>query len=71
MRNATISVFPYANGQQVSGMLLRDYFAAHAMTAIVANLGQQNPSNTVVKERVGKTAYEIADAMLGARDSGV
>ena len=70
MKSKTVPMFPYANGQQVPGMLLRDHFAAHAMAALITNLGQSSPRQVIV-ERVGKSAFEIADAMLDARDSGI
>ena len=45
------------------GMSKRDYFAAKAMQGLVAN----GYLNATWKERV-KIAYEIADAMLKARE---
>lgn len=46
------------------GMTLRDYFAAKAMQAWL--VGVENPKI----EGCVKSAYEIADAMLAARQSG-
>ena len=43
------------------GMTLRDYFAAHAMTAIVS-------LDRTYKAETAEIAYGIADAMLAARD---
>jgi hypothetical protein len=43
------------------GMTLRDYFAAKAMHALVNRI--------VSNSELGRTAYEIADAMLKAREA--
>jgi hypothetical protein len=48
------------------GMELRDYFAAHALTGLLAFSPcecRQSPPETAAKE-----AYEMADAMLAARE---
>ena len=45
------------------GMTLRDYFAAKAMQGILANHTYRLTSEEIVTE-----AYEIADAMLKARE---
>ncbi len=56
------------NGNQVEVMSLRDYFAAKAMAAMVAN-----PTTVFTKDIdkcnriVCEMAYAIADAMLAAR----
>lgn len=42
------------------GMMLRDYFAAQAMTGLIRYRSWTN-------EDLGQRAYEIADAMLKAR----
>lgn len=44
------------------GMSLRDYFAAKAMAAYLPGCG------TASMSRVSQVAYEMADAMLAARD---
>lgn len=52
-----------------TGMTLRDYFAAKAMAGIIAN-----PKLCDVSERqnlavwVSRRAYQVADAMLAARE---
>jgi hypothetical protein len=43
------------------GMTLRDYFAAKAMHALVNRI--------LSNSELGRTAYEIADAMLKAREA--
>jgi len=51
---------PIISVMQHTGMTLRDYFAAQAMlrTSVGASY-----------EQLAKTAYEIADAMLKAREA--
>ena len=48
----------------MSGMTLRDYFAAKAMQGMMAD-GQA--FRLVAESTLANTAYEIADAMLKAR----
>jgi len=55
--------FPNAHYHNVSGMTLRDYFAAKAMQAIISS-----HDNTTLDFVSGK-AYQYADAMLKARES--
>jgi hypothetical protein len=50
---------PYSNGYN-EGMTLRDYFAAKAMQALIDNDGLFSDIPT--------QAYELADAMLKARE---
>jgi hypothetical protein len=47
------------------GMTLRDYFAAKAMTGIIAN---RNVDHTITFEEISGRAYKQADAMLKARE---
>ena len=53
------------------GMTLRDYFAAHAMTALVAERPlslTSNPSQRALdREQIAYDAYEMAEAMLTER----
>ena len=59
--------FPFVlkeNGAGEPGMSLRDYFAAHALTGILAA-----PGALPNKVKVAVWAYEYADAMLEARKS--
>jgi hypothetical protein len=55
-----MKAFPNMTNQQ--GMDLRDYFAARAMQAELTNYAGSN------WDRVAKSAYEVADAMLKARE---
>jgi hypothetical protein len=65
------AAFPYAavhgcNGEY--GMTLRDYFAAKAMQGLIASANQKGlyapPDN-----ELASAAYELADAMLKARQA--
>ena len=49
------------------GMDLRDYFAAKAMQAIIANSDKKSISIEEVDLWVGSYAYTVADAMMEAR----
>jgi len=51
------------------GMTLRDYFAAKAMQAIIANSDQTSIAFDEVGGWIGKYSYEVADAMLKAREA--
>lgn len=59
--------FPTNGG--ANGMSLRDYFAAKAMQAILANPPKLNGKELVDQDSVAKGAYLIADSMLKARIS--
>ena len=48
----------------IPGMSLRDYFAAAALTALIIN-----PSTVSVHCPISARAYELADAMLSARET--
>jgi hypothetical protein len=48
------------------GMTLRDYFAAKAMQGMFAS---GNLSKTVQDDELATAAYQMADAMLKARES--
>jgi len=58
----------HRTGTQESGMTLRDYFAAMAMQGILSNahLAKENPMD---RHLIAGTAYEVARAMMIARDS--
>lgn len=52
------------------GMTLRDYFAAHAMPAIldIESTSDIGPGRCIFDSHaVAKAAYQIADAMIAAR----
>jgi hypothetical protein len=49
-------------GLHVTGMTLRDYFAAKAMTGLLARTSTSN-GDAIVKD-----SYALADAMLAARE---
>lgn len=50
-----------------SGMTLRDYFAAKAMQAVIAN-AMCSEKEAVFYDEVSAISYEMADAMLKARE---
>ena len=53
--------FPNPHYHNVSGMTLRDYMAAKAMQALIDNDG--------LFSEIPTQAYEIADAMMKAREA--
>jgi hypothetical protein len=70
------SAFPHVNfmGQKITGMTLRDYFAARAMQGLCARTdGQGFDFATFPKDpmRVALWAYDVADQMLEARKNEV
>ena len=48
------------------GMTLRDYFAAKAMQGLLAGL---TPTTVWSQDEAAETAYNVADAMLRAREA--
>jgi hypothetical protein len=66
-----MSIFAFPNvhnpltGTQESGMTLRDYFAAMALTHFAGKNIDWTPE---IEENIAKGAYQIADAMMRARD---
>lgn len=61
-----VFAFPFAITETpfCSGMTLRDYFAAKAITDIC----DAGMSGRITAETVASVAYEIADAMIKARN---
>lgn len=58
--------FPY--GTAYAGMTLRDYFAAKAMHGWLSTYGSDHGIDGVYEEGVAEFAYEMADAMMKARN---
>jgi hypothetical protein len=56
------------NRWEKSGMTLRDYFAAKAMQAVITGYATQNKVDSYSDYWAG-FAYEMADAMLKAREA--
>jgi hypothetical protein len=56
--------------QGYEGVTLRDYFAAKAMQGWLASFPSDacHPSVSGVCDKVAKQSYELADAMLKARE---
>lgn len=50
------------------GMTMRDYFAAKAMAAFIEASSDHSGTHPQNDERVAERAYEMADAMLEARE---
>ena len=60
--------YPCGKSDQ-TGMSLRDYFAAQAMAAWLTTYGEhQHPVVSGTADVIARTAYEMADAMLKARE---
>jgi hypothetical protein len=58
------TIHPCGSHEQVDGLTIRDYFAAQAMQAMLANPHcDLNPLREVIP-----AAYELADAMLKERE---
>ena len=61
---------PDIDGGAVSeGMTLRDYFAAKAMQGIFSRTGGYNPKWAENVIDIAEVCYEMADAMLKARQA--
>ena len=63
--------FPNPHRTDMTGMTLRDYFASKAMQAYLADkdlIDMFVYMNADVKEQVALAAYQMADAMLKARE---
>ena len=56
-------------GPDSAGMTLRDYFAARAMTVVWTEI-PDDVDRDLALDRLGRYAYEMADAMLKAREGG-
>jgi len=52
--------------EMVSGMTLRDYFAAAALQGLICHYGR----DAMADEENSRDAYELADAMLAKRKGG-
>jgi hypothetical protein len=63
--------FPNPHRTDMTGMTLRDYFAAKAMQTYLADkdlIDMFVYMNADVKEQVALTAYQMADMMLKAKE---
>jgi len=64
--------FPNPHRTDMTGMTLRDYFAAKAMQTYLADkdlIDMFVYMNANVKEQVALAAYQMADAMMKARET--
>jgi hypothetical protein len=50
-------------------MTLRDYFAATAMQGVIAGSGDSDGCVNYSDDKVARLAYDMADAMLKAREA--
>jgi len=57
--------FPNPHRTDLTGMTLRDYFAAKVMQGICAS----DPVSAMTNERIAAESYDLADAMLKAREA--
>ena len=65
-------VFPETGGGHASafqGMTLRDYFAAKAMQGLITSRHTDYENGWYNEERLANSAYNMADAMLKARNN--
>jgi hypothetical protein len=53
-----------------SGMSLRDYFAAKALPAVLAEMWGMGTHDSPIPPTAARFAYKVADAMLKARATG-
>ena len=60
-------IVAFPSGQYKLGMTLRDYFAAKAMQSLIINTDKNSAFEADLW--VGNMSYEIADAMLKAREA--
>ena len=54
--------------EQVPGMSLRDYFAAAALTGLLASPAPMDETDVIASKTLALSAYIMADAMLAARE---
>jgi hypothetical protein len=70
--NETPTAFPWTHGDLTcTGITLRDYFAAQALTGAQiwdAVINGKNAQFTAT-EKLAEVAYEIADSMMKAREA--
>ncbi len=50
------------------GLSLRDYFAAKAMAGILSTVATYDEQHSMSAPQVAQYSYELADAMLAARE---
>ncbi len=74
MRKDNPPAFPLLYGERDlghnEGMLLRDYFAGHVLPSVAVLCRSDSGAHTDYPAYCAKRAYEFADAMLAARQSG-
>lgn len=56
------------NTYSYGGMTLRDYFAGQALVALLPAMEATNEQRDVISHYAATRSYELADAMLAARE---
>jgi hypothetical protein len=77
MKDTNTPAFPQVDhyGRKLTGMTLRDYFAAKAMQALITNevihsvtMKEANKAGIPEEFAVAQMSFMVADAMMKARD---
>jgi hypothetical protein len=61
----TDPAFPPPGGGNKQGVTVRDYFAAHAIVGLCANVARMNQPGAA--QSIAEEAYQLADAAVEAR----
>jgi hypothetical protein len=61
-----MNAFPNPHRTDMTGMTLRDYFAAKAMQGFLASFDDEDPQSS---QGFATVCYALADAMMEARDA--
>ena len=61
-----MNAFPNPHRTDMTGMTLRDYFAAKAMQGFLASFDGEEPQSS---QGFATVCYALADAMMEARDA--
>jgi len=68
--NKTPTAFPWAHGNLTcTGMTLRDYFAAQVAVGMMSDYWNSDSMRDPTFEDIARQAYDLADAMLKAREA--
>jgi hypothetical protein len=67
---AAFPLHPYTVRASSAGMSLRDWFAGQALLSIVAScMHDARQDGETPSQMIARKAYEVADAMLAAREA--
>lgn len=68
--NETPTAFPWTHGDWTcTGMTLRDYFAAQVAVGVMSDYWNSDRMKDPTFEDIAQQAYDLADAMLKAREA--